>query len=321
MRLRPSLLLVAGAALSACFTPTGRWRTVTLDRIATLGAPRGPGSFASAPQVSPPLPGGRWVAWTGGSADTAFVFDSTGRYLWPLAPVGDAAGQLRGVQLVVRGAGDVVLVVSSGRVSVFDRDLKWIRSFPIPLTSVNSAAELDNGWLALASGALTPGQGTMLVDRAGKIVGTLASRDTGEVERRYVQAGVANAVWTARAVGKLEVDRWDSGGLRSELIPLSREWWSEYSMKAAPTAGRLPLPYLSGFWLTEPDQLWLVATVADKGGPAAGLIEASDLKHGLILARTQFDEPFASVVAPGFVARPRHADSGWVVDVYRVGMK
>ena len=321
MRLRPSLLLVAGAALSACFTPTGRWRTVTLDRVVTLGSPEGPGAFAAPPEVSPPLPGGRWVAWTDRPADTAFVFDSTGRYLRALAQAGDGAGQLRDVQQVVRGTGDSVVVIASGRVAVFDRDLKWVRSVSIPDTSVNSAAELSNGWFALAAGALTPGQGTLLVDRAGKVVGTLPAKDTGEVARRYVQAGATGTVWTARALGRLEVDRWDSGGLRSELIPLSREWWSEYSMKAAPTAGSLPLPYLSGFWLTEPDQLWLVATVADKGGPAGGLIEASDLKRGLILARTRFDEPFASVVAPGLVARPRHVDGGWVVDVYRVGME
>lgn len=319
MNVRPWLPLITAAALSACFTPTGRWRTVTLEHVVTLGAPGGLGSFVAPPHVSPPLPGGRWVAWTDRPADTAFVFDSTGRYLRPLAPVGDGPGQLRDVQRVIRGAGDSVMVFARGRVSFFDRDLTWVRSILIPVTNVNSAAELANGWLALAPGELAPGQVTLLVDRAGKVVGRLAPEDSTEVERPYVQAGVTNAVWTARSVGKLEVDRWDSGGLRSELIPLAREWWPEYSARGPIVGGDLPMPHLDGFWLTEPDRLWLVATV--KGGPAAGLIEATDLKHGLILARTQFDQPFGSVVSPGLVARPRPADAGWVVDVYRVGME
>ena len=175
IRLRPVMLLLLSWLPAAC-APHRHRPTIQLSLVSTTHIPGGTAGLAGPPMLSPTLPGGRRIAWTEGSAD-AVVVDSTGAVRGPLV----ATGAIRSVLV---GAGDTVVVISDGKIALYDRDLHPVRSFEVPLGAIGSAVELGNGWFALAPAAVGKGAPVLLVDRTGRSVGSLRSLDTGLVTAR-----------------------------------------------------------------------------------------------------------------------------------------
>ncbi|HET7025309.1 MAG TPA: hypothetical protein VFI39_08915 [Gemmatimonadales bacterium] len=325
IRTHPIALLLLSWLPAAC-APHPHRPTIHLSLVSTTRIPGGTAGLAGPPMLSPTLPGGRRIAWTEGSAN-AVVLDSTGAVRGPLVAIG-------AIRSVLVGAGDTVVVISDGKIALHDRDLRPIRSFEAPPGVIGSAAELGNGWFALAPAAAAKGSPVLLVDRTGREVGSLRSLDSGLVTVRAVEAGAQSTIWTAQLFGKLEFDRFDTTGRAVELIPLRRDWFPpRLAIDASPPAARVV-----GFWHGDADRFWLVGAVPHAesglglapaeaiGAPADssgvdGVIEVTDPVETTVIASTRFDGGFDQVVEPGLVSRVRRgADGGWLVDLYRVDL-
>lgn len=301
--------------------------TIELRLVSTIHIPDGRAGLPGRPTLSPELAGGRRLAWTDGAA-AALVLDPTGAVLGTLAVTGV-------VRAVVRGAGDTVVVVGDRKIALYDRDLHLVRSFAVAADSIGSAAELDNGWFALAPATPGAGRPVLLVDRWGRKVGSLRSIDSSLVTVRAVAAGAQSTIWTAQLLGRLEFDRFDSAGRAVELIPLRRDWFPP-RLALDPLS---PAARVVGFWHGDRDRFWLVAAVPHSepglglepaepvdstGGESGddGVIEVTDPVETTVIASARFDGEFDQVVEPGVVARSRRfPGGGWVVRVYRVGMR
>lgn len=74
--------------------------------------------------------GGRFYL-AGARAGAPLVFDAAGRFVRPLARTGAGPGEIRLATAIVTGPGDSVAVYDggTGRVQVFDRDLRFARGF------------------------------------------------------------------------------------------------------------------------------------------------------------------------------------------------
>ncbi|MGH7590895.1 MAG: hypothetical protein ACREL2_05615 [Gemmatimonadales bacterium] len=325
-RIRTLVLILLGWLPASC-GPHPRRPTIHLTLLSTLHIPRSTGRSASHPMLSPELPGGRLVGWTDGSPN-AVVLDSSGVVRGPLV----ANSAIRAVLLC---AGDTVVVVGDGKIALYDRDLHPVRAFDVPPGEIGSAAELGNGWFALAPMAAGKGAPVLLVDRTGRSVGSLRSLDSSLVTARAVAAGAESTIWTAQLLGKLEFDRFDTTGRAVELIPLRRDWFPP-RLALDPTP---PKAHVVGFWHGDTDRFWLVAAVPhsesglglepaeaiDPPGDSSGVdgvIEVTDPVETTVIASARFDGGFDQVVEPGVVARTRAgADGGWVVDLYRVELR
>lgn len=327
IRARPVMLLLLSWLPVAC-APHRHRPTIQLSLVSTTHIPGDTAGSAGPPMLSPTLPGDRRIAWTEGSAN-AVVLDSTGAVRGPLV----ATGAIRSVLV---GAGDTVVVISDGKIALYDRDLRPIRSFEAPPGVIGSAAELGNGWFALApAAAAAKGSPVLLVDRTGREVGSLRSLAPGLVTARAVEAGAQSTIWTAQLFGKLEFDRFDTTGRAVELIPLRRDWFPpRLAIDASPLAARVV-----GFWHGDADRFWLVGAVphSESGlglGPAEGtgstgdssgvdaVVEVTDPVETTVVATARFDGGFDQVVEPGVVARARRsADGGWIVELYRVAIR
>lgn len=323
---RTIALLVLCALLAGC-GPHPHRPSIELTLVSTFHLPTSRTGASALQRLSPRLPGGRRIVWTVGSPDVV-VLDSSGAVHGSLVTGG-------AVRSVLVGAGDTVAVVSDGRIALYDRDLRPVRSFAIPSGAVGSAAELGNGWFALAPAAAGKGAPVLLVDRTGRSVGSLRSLDTGLVTARAVAPGAQSTIWTAQLFGKLEFDRFDTTGRAVELIPLRRDWFPpRLAIDASPLAARVV-----GFWHGDADRFWLVGAVphSESGlglGPAEGtgstgdssgvdaVVEVTDPVETTVVASARFDGGFDQVVEPGVVARARRsADGGWIVELYRVAIR
>ncbi|MGB7212651.1 MAG: hypothetical protein WBC97_08485 [Gemmatimonadales bacterium] len=325
--IRPNVVaLVLLGCLPAACAPRPVRPSIHLTIVSTLNIPGGSAGLSGRPKVSPRLPGGRWIAWTDGSPN-AVVVDSTGIVRGPLV----ASGPIRSVLL---GRGDSVIIVTDGKVALYDQELHPVRSFDIPGGDVGSAAELGNGWLALAPASVAKGAPVQLVDRAGRSVGSLRSLDSSLATVRAVAAGAEATIWTAQMLGQLEFDRFDTAGRAIELIPLRRDWFpARLALDPSPPTARVV-----GFWHGDTDRFWLVAavphsepglglepaeaigSVGDSSG-ADGVIEVTDPVETTVIASARFDGGFDQVVEPGVVARAhKSTDGAWVVALYRVEM-
>ncbi|MGH7533655.1 MAG: hypothetical protein ACREL4_10225 [Gemmatimonadales bacterium] len=313
--------------LPASCAPHPHRPTIRLALVSTIHIPEGPTGLSGLPKLSPELPGGRRIAWTDGSP-SAVVLDSTSAVRGPLVATA-------GIRAVLLGAGDTIVVVCDGKIALYDRELRPIRSFDVSPGAIGSAAELGNGWFALSPAAAAKGASVQLVDRTGRSVGSLRTLDSSLVTERAVATGAQSTIWTAQLLGQLEFDRFDTTGRAVELIPLRRDWFpARLALDPSPPTARVV-----GFWHGDADRFWLVAAVPHSesglglepaeaiGSPedssdVDGVIEVTDPVETTVIASARFDARFDQVIEPGVVARVRPGtDGGWVVDVYRVDMR
>lgn len=323
---RPRAVALLAVLVATC-APHPIRPTIHLRPISSVHLPDGAAGLSGRPSLSPELPAHRRIAWTDGAA-SALVLDSTGSVAGRFAAKG-------GIRAVLRGAGDTVVVVADGTISLYDRDLHLVRSFAVPPGPIGSAAKLANGWFALAPATVGPARSVLLVDRAGRRVGALRSLDPTLATLRAVAPGAESTIWTAQLLGRLEFDRFDTTGRAIELIPLGRDWFPpRLALDRSPPSARVV-----GFWHGDQDRFWLVAAVphaeaglglepaeaVDSSGGGAtddGVIEVTDPVETTVVASARFDGGFDQVVEPGIVTRSRRdAGGGWVVTVYQVEMR
>ena len=125
------LLLVAACASGGTDTTRASGRVATIEmgeRVAILGG-QGKGELPGYPRQVIRLPSGRFLLLVGQGNDwTPVVVDSTGAKPRPLAAAGQGPGELSRVWGLVIGFDDTVRVMAMSRLSVFTKDLAFVRS-------------------------------------------------------------------------------------------------------------------------------------------------------------------------------------------------
>jgi hypothetical protein len=297
-----TLALLALAALAGCAAPNVHRGRVALTPLVTLGTTDSSG-FPAPPRVAA-LPGHRWLAWVPGRAGSVRIFDSTGR-----AIAGWSAALPAALDAVAAGAGDTVVVVGGGRIVWIDGALRPVVTAAESLGTVTSAAALSSGRVALG-GVAAPGRtpSGAVVSRDGHVAATLDQGREAVAGPVLVQPGPDGGAWTMGTRGRLQLDRWDSGGRWATVIPLRRNWFRSVGGTE---------PVLAGFWLDGADHLWLAGSGPDTAG-VVGHLEMSQLDSGFVMADTTFTPAVAQVVESGVVSVVRQDGAGrWVAELYR----
>lgn len=282
------------------------------------------------------------------------VFDSAGRYLRALGRMGSGPGEFNNVASITRLPNDSVLIFDNAlqRVSLFDPDLRFIRSSQAPkvlafgVLPVEPPLLLFNGAINTRSSIGLPlhlFRGTELVRSFGSLRASLTS--LGQLQR--VMAYSTQGVWTISARGRPILELWDpSSGTLLRSINLSQAWpdLMPNQIDAHSRSPQKPATRVSGLWVTD-SIIWLMIARADArwrsalrsarsedgseimisdDGPMSydTVIQAFDERTGRLLATRTVDDLLKVVAVGDVVTSERSAKDGReITDVWRVIMR
>ncbi len=280
------------------------------------------------------LPGGQLLAIGLRAQGGPLVFAADGRFLRPIGRAGRGPGEYVGASAVLPWRGDSILVVDPplGRVSVLSPVLGYVRSFPLPVPSVESAVPLASGRIVLNT-AIGDGQRDpmRIVDPGGNQVGSFGRSTTPDDGRALgnalrLLATDGRTVWSAAPFGGYVLEEWDSETSRPGRRLIREAPFVRSGGSGSPTPERPPRSTLTGMYL-EQDRLWVLMAVAgDRWArglartPVRGeggalqyriddphlvydtIVDVFDIRTGRLLASRRFDEFIGAISSSGRMA-------------------
>lgn len=276
------------------------------------------------------------------------VYDRTGKQVGSLGRQGSGPGEFHAIQGIVPTARGGVLVNDGPRITLVDRSGRPRHSAQLRagVGALNIEALPDsrfvlNNFRALAVPRL------LLFDTGLKEVRPLGRALSQTVPDRdaltmVLAAGDSGTIIALQALYSYVVEVWDTAGILKRTFVRDAEWFRPYNLAERLRRGPRspPLPSINSAYCDGAELLWVTGVVADPNWkpreavgapyrpvPASALdvaygrthydtmLEALDLKRGLLLATLRLDD-VASFVGGGLLAWKQEDDNG--VISYRV---
>jgi hypothetical protein len=268
------------------------------------------------------------------------AFGPDGRFLQHLGGEGEGPGEFRYAAHLAADAHDSVWIADwgTGRLSIFDPDFRFVRSFPVP--RLLSLALLPDGDLVTAGRAFDGGKGPVPIhrwDRGGVRVagyGPPVKQSSG-YEHQYLVAAARNGgFWAVRLWGRLLLLRVDSAG-EERWYERRPEWFRGIPVGA--TSADQGVSRARAIWEDAAGLVWTVFqvaadsvgivmdTVRPEGVPVAvprdadaaydTMVEVLDPSRGELVAAHRFPEVLTVSAGPGRLIRVVETDAGLRISV------
>lgn len=274
-------------------------------------------------------PAGGFVVTQGGSGDLPLAFSSTGALVGQIGRVGSGPGEFQAALKVAFGPGDSVAVFDTRlrRITIFDRNYKFARSFRVP-GDPSAMLWLPNGEFVLGGAMSTSrgvGQPLHMLSRGGDALRSLGGGSApgafgGMDDFRLLTGSGATGFYSMTPFGKVEVEHWDAG------IP-KRRWAIEspYLPDKTFESERRPFQARVSSFLVDGTTLYLMfvvprkgwrsgvrvrvengeelVTIVDADKVVATSIDVIDLARGVVISRTELPGSYTGFLAGGLVFR------------------
>lgn len=326
--------------------------TIELEHVTTLGTADGPGGIVSPPSRIARDSRGRYYVIPQVQEEMPIVYDAEGAFVAHIGQSGEGPGEFELPDQVFVLPGDSVQIYdfSLGRVSVFDPDYVYARSYDMRFSHANMIQTTD-GTLAINQQVPTPERIGYAVHKLGPDGEIEVSFDEYSPEMREpvwmrkIAAG-PSGIWSVPYYHEHIIRLYDAttGELLRELGRDS-DWYPTTDRWQVADPDTPPAPLVVGLWEDRGEPLiWTVGWTADPdwrdhlGNPVNtgegtlypfdrnegydAVIEAVDAETGDLVASARVDDPVWAIIEPGFVAT-FHEDSvgWWYAEVFRVRLR
>jgi len=264
------------------------------------------------------------------------VFGADGKIIKVLGRSGRGPGEFAGPGLVSTWRGDSVLIADAvaGRVSVFDRQWKFGRTFPLS-PAVETWAPLSNGTFVGGIGYELRSENLLQIfDATGRQLGTfgfitVADSLAGARMAAPLITTDGRTVWTTAFAGTYRIAEWDPASKRRvrTLVRRGAGFPEKQVLVGEMSPSTPPMSTLHGLFRDGP-LLWVLYRVADRQW-ARGLkqaemqshtgkvkywkaeepdlvfdtiVEAIEIVTGKVLASQKFDESYYALTPTGTLA-------------------
>ncbi|MGH7470688.1 MAG: hypothetical protein ACRENP_22295 [Longimicrobiales bacterium] len=243
--------------------------TISLRRIATVGANDGPGTLRGPSRIKLDGAGRYWVIHP---PDMSLVFDSTGKLFNTPFRMGLGPNEFASSALPIPLPGDSTLAIdlSAGRATVLSPDLRAVRTIPIqqPIGSSIVLRWPDlvviNGYVASRSGRVEPLSTVTFAGGTVRMVRSFGKHPGEELPQIWeVRASLVRArdqVWEVPNT-RYRLTLWDTTGAIVRVLERRPSWFSEPTTQSG-GPDRPPGPVVSGLAMDEQGLLWVVINVA-----------------------------------------------------------
>ena len=296
--------------------------------VVTFGDAEGPGMLEADYHVVSLDRQGRYFV-TGGPSPYFWVFDRTGNVTHRIGRSGEGPGEFSVITGIASGEADSVFVLDPIRLlaSVYTPDLEFARSFRLSFSP--EGPELLFGASFLINTPFRRGDLVGLpfhvLDRNGRMTRSFGSADGADLTvDRYVRDGRRLArsdtasFWAARTNQYL-IERWTVDGRLLETLHRELPWfqvWWEYPADADTP----PVPTMIAIEQVG-DTLWVLTSVPGEGWRAGvepdgrfyrvtdrdvyrnSVVEAIDLKRGVVIASQRMPLRFTDLLQGGLAVR------------------
>ncbi len=305
-------------------------------------------AFADMPSGLFRHPAGSFLVTQGNTGGVPLLFSSNGKAIREIGTMGSGPGEYTGAMRIAFGPGDSSAIVDNRlrRVSVLDRDWRYVRSFRID-GQPSDLAWLPNGDFVVGGPIATASQigyplHVLRADGTPKAsLGygnkAIVSHATAEGSR-LVQAAGPSDFYAMTVIERLELERWSGTRLQKRWV-----LGSPYLPDRTALAEKRPFQaILSSFWVGPEEILYLLMVVPRKtwregvksSRTADGeelfeivdqdkifetVIEIVDLKAGRVLVRSPTERAFFGLLAGGSAYRlDKTDDTGPRFEVSRI---
>lgn len=241
--------------------------SIELEHVQRIGSLDGSGFLESPPNVVVRKADGRFVVQVPGVL-RVMVFEPDGGYERDLARKGQGPRDLEAPGVLLSLPGDSLAVFDSGnaRITIYDPQLRWVRTGRNPVPHALDAVVLDDGQLVVNGPVPTPeGIGLPLhvlafseghdgrIERStGSLTGALRSQV--DAARRLATDG--STVWAAH-YNQYLIERWTATGERVQTIRRSPEWFSGRHPLTRGSPGQPPNPRVSAITVDSEGLIWV----------------------------------------------------------------
>jgi hypothetical protein len=268
---------------------------ITVRTLASLGDSIGPGSIGSAINAVNVDAQGRY--WVLEHQQLPMVFDRAGRFIAAPGRRGDGPGELGDSQMyVVPIAGDSILVLGTGRATVFAGDLQPIRTVRLPSAFIPVIIfrwpdlVLANGYVGSPDASGWPLHRLSFAAGDAQILASFGPDDgtlrPGQFSFQRLAPSGSNAFWSADWDGRYRLIRWTFPQEQALTLERRPSWFPRSSGSGYGSPQRPPPPRIAGILEDSTGLVWVFANTAaptwrrawpkDNG---AGEVEVGRLAH------------------------------------------
>jgi len=271
------------------------------------------------------------------------AFTSDGEFSTLLGRKGAGPGESMRSATVAVGVGDSVFVTDRPlmRCSVFGPNLKYVRSFPLAMSAINTQSQVVDGLLvvsARANDAAGIGFPLFAFDATGRRVKQIGPEeprmDASQTERAERVIGRAGNGKGGLLVAHRHRYQWWK--LSSRLDPEAEfvreaSWFRRYDPPNTQPLQMDGVSYLKAIWEDDAGRIWVgIGTIHVRATgegrkterTESSRVEVLDVRSGTVLASVEFPERFVSGFSDGTVVFSEVRDDGrTVLSVNRLSLR
>lgn len=221
MRRLAGVLLLAFPIVTAAQQPT-----IEIQKLWTM-VDRDGRSFSGPPDDIAALSGGRFALVEAAEPRLPVVIDSTGRFIRALGRRGQGPGEFPNYSGPFGvGAGDTLFVANNGMISVFDRELRFVRTFRPEPGGVGHFTLVPQGFAVVAR-APAPDDGSVpyhILAHDGKTLRSFGYEPRSRDLFKFLLAPSKNGIW-ANKYTTHRLERWGDGSTPDVVIEVLPSWF------------------------------------------------------------------------------------------------
>jgi hypothetical protein len=285
--------------------PTCRGCRIEITPLVTLRTQGAEASVDRAPYSIALDSRGRIVLGVDGNSHFD-VFDRSGVHVRSIGRQGRGPGEFVAARFVNVGSADSIFVFDhrGRRMSVFDPELRFVRSAPIP--SVFSTAILSNGTVVVSGAVpdqLRAAKSFHLFDRVGNQIGSYGFPDAvlipGEVglTDNWVTAARGGGFWSASIGASYTIGRWSPNGELLARFDRESQLTSEGSAGSLGfTRDKPTAPFVRSIVEDSTGLLWVERTVADANWKRGVRFADIPGERGMVPEFVDYDRAYDTVL-------------------------
>jgi hypothetical protein len=244
---------------------------IILDRVATIRPGEDTGLYGPM-GIAFDSQGRMIIAGPDMNDGVPFVTNLEGDVIKSLGHHGEGPGELSDVSAIFVDASDSLFVFDygTGRMSVFDPELAYARTYQIDSRAAGTGHRFSNGnWLI--SSARSTGPPFLLIDPDGHLLSAWGDSvdfvlTVNGVDQRFswlIGPGMNDVAWATRRSGRFEILGFDSDGIEIVRLSPEVEWFSNSERPMMPSADSPPQSSVVSVWEDEAG-LWVVGWTTDE---------------------------------------------------------